>query len=185
MSRSNSALAVALLNGASIVGRLTVGHLSDKGNAWAIAGIMLFITSALTVLLWGLASSNLAGVLAFGVGYGAMAGGWTSTWSGFAKLLIKDDNPAGSTSLIGYLMLSRGVGGIFSTPISSLLQHQPSPNSTVLDGHPRLGFEVNEGRFERMIVYVATCFAVASGIAVLGWGFDKKKERFRVGAGRL
>jgi hypothetical protein len=37
------------------------------------------------------------------------------------------------------------------------------------------GFEVGDGRFEKMIIYVGTCFAGAAAIAALGWGIEGKK----------
>jgi hypothetical protein len=36
---------------------------------------------------------------------------------------------------------------------------------------------VGDGRFEKMIIYVGTCFAGAAGVAALGWAMDIRKGR--------
>ena len=77
-------------------------------------------------------------------------------------------------------MLSRGIGNVLSTPISTAL-------SAVVDGadvgHLRLktGFEVAGGRFEKVIVYVGTCFAGAAVVALVGMGAERVGVKRRVG----
>jgi MCP family monocarboxylic acid transporter-like MFS transporter 10 len=77
------------------------------------------------------------------------------------------------TTLYGYLLLSRGLGNILSTPISAKLYAQPH---NVTGGVDRTGFDVGDGRFETMIIYVGTCFAGAAVIAALGWASDRRKS---------
>ncbi len=72
-------------------------------------------------------------------------------------------------------MLSRGVGNILCTPISSVLETVSS--SAV--GSASTGFEVADGRFENMILYVGSCFAGAAGVALLGWSLDINTVRSR------
>jgi hypothetical protein len=79
-----------------------------------------------------------------------------------------------STKLYGYLLLSRGIGNIVSTPISAKLYGQAHNVTGILE---RTGFEVGDGRFEKMIIYVGTCFAGAAGVAALGWAMDIRKGR--------
>ncbi|KAJ6504693.1 major facilitator superfamily domain-containing protein [Mycena vitilis] len=173
ISSSKSALTLAMVNAASLVGRLTMGYMSDKFNPWILALSTLLTTSVATFVLWGLLSHSFAGLLAFGVAYGSIAGGWSSMWTGFVKPLAKDD-PAMSTTIYGYLLLSRGIGNILSTPISAKLYSQ---SHNVTGGLEKTGFEVGDGRFETMIIYVGTCFAAAAGAAALGCSMDLQKKR--------
>jgi hypothetical protein len=62
-----------------------MGLLSDKYSPWLLGSVTLAVTSMATFLLWGVASFNLVGLITYGVIYGAMAGGWSSTWTGFIK----------------------------------------------------------------------------------------------------
>ncbi|KAJ4471357.1 major facilitator superfamily domain-containing protein [Lentinula edodes] len=178
LNSSTVSMALALLNCGSVIGRLTTGYLSDKINPWTLGLSTLASTSAATFILWGVLSYNLAGLLSFSVAYGILAGGWSSTWNGFTKPLSAND-PNLFTTLYGILLFSRGLGNIFSTPISSALTSLDS-NSTVLStfnhsGH--LGFNVGGGKFGKMIVYVGTCFAAAALIALVGWGMDAARRR--------
>ena len=79
------------------------------------------------------------------------------------------------TSIFGYFLLSRGLGNILSTPISTALDSQSSQGDSAALKHT--GFQVGNGRFERMIVYVGTCFACAAAMAVLGWVVNVQVQR--------
>ncbi|KAJ3756588.1 MFS general substrate transporter [Lentinula raphanica] len=172
LSGTTSSLALALLNCGAVFGRLSAGYLSDKVNPWLLAFCILASTSAATFFLWGLLSYNLAGLLSFGIAYGIFAGGWTSSWVGFTKPLSASD-PNLSTTLFGILLFSRGIGNIFSTPISSALSNLDATSSSSLDTHSaHLGFDVGGGKFEKMIVYVGMCFASAAIVALVGWVTD-------------
>ncbi|KAJ6582785.1 MFS general substrate transporter [Mycena sp. CBHHK59/15] len=175
LSSSNSALTLAMLNAASVIGRLSMGFLSDKVNPWILALATLLTTSVTTFVIWGVYSHTFAGLLGFGIVYGIVAGGWSSLWTGFVRPFAKDD-PATSTILFGYLLLSRGIGNIISTPISAKLYAQPHFNS--IRGTENTGFDVGDGRFEKMIIYVGTCFAGAAGVAALGWGMEHRKAQY-------
>lgn len=89
------------------------------------------------------------------------------------KAIDTEEDPIIATTLLGYLMFSRGIGNIVSAPISAKLYMQPIWRSSV----ERLGFDVASGRFETMIIYVGTCFAGAAGVAALGWGLESRKVR--------
>lgn len=96
--------------------------------------------------------------------------------------LTTEDDITLSTSLFGYLLLSRGIGNIASTPISNALLRSNSP-SPLLHHSNKTGFSVGEGRFEDLILYAGTCFAAASMIAVVGWGMEKSRaQRARLSA---
>ncbi|KAJ7022772.1 MFS general substrate transporter [Mycena alexandri] len=172
ISSSNSAVTLAMLNAAAVVGRLLMGYLSDKFNPWILALTTLLTTSAATFVLWGVLSHSFAGLLTFSIAYGSVASGWTSVYIGFVKPVAKDD-PVLTTTLFGYLLLSRGIGNILSTPLAAKLYAGPH-NVTGTTG-ASTGFEVGNGRFENMIIYLGTCFAGAAGIAALGWALDARK----------
>ncbi|KAF9017316.1 MFS general substrate transporter [Hymenopellis radicata] len=87
ISASQSSLAIALLNGSSLIGRISLGYLSDKLNPWSLALCILFPSSLVTFIIWGLLSKSLAGLICFGIAYGSLAGSWTSLWSGFWRLV--------------------------------------------------------------------------------------------------
>lgn len=179
LSSTTSSLTVALLNGTSVLGRLSMGYLSDKFNPWFLGMSTLFSTSLATFILWGVLSQNLAGLLAFGAAYGILAGSWTCLWTGFVSPFAKDDHNV-ATYLFGYLMLSRGLGNILCTPISSAFLATTSGFDA---GTARTGFQVAGGRFENMILYVGSCFAGSAGIAMLGWLLDAKTRRRLSGLG--
>lgn len=71
--------------GSSLIGRISLGYLSDKLNPWSLALCILFPSSLATFIIWGLLSKNLTGLICFGIAYGCLAGSWTSLWSGFIK----------------------------------------------------------------------------------------------------
>ncbi|KAJ3927361.1 MAG: hypothetical protein NXY57DRAFT_1106737, partial [Lentinula lateritia] len=92
----------------SLIGRLATGYLSDKINPWLLGLSALASTCAVTFILWGVLSYNLAGLLSFSLAYRIVAGGWSSTWNGFIKPLSAND-PNLSTTLFGVLLFSRGI----------------------------------------------------------------------------
>lgn len=69
-----------------------MGWLSDRFDIWVLAIASLVGTCLATFIVWGILSSSLAGILAYGVIYGLTAGGWSSLWSGFV-------NPVASESI--------------------------------------------------------------------------------------
>ncbi|KAE9399890.1 MFS general substrate transporter [Gymnopus androsaceus JB14] len=177
LTSTNSSVALALLNCGSMLGRLSMGYLSDKVNPWLLAFATLISTSAVTFILWGVLSYNLAGLLSFGFAFGILAGGWSSSWTGFTKPLTAND-PNISVTVFGVLLFSRGIGNIFSTPISTALSSLgPSNSTTSSNSFDHLGFHVGGGKFEKVIVYVGTCFAGAALIALVGWVADVTKRR--------
>ncbi|TDL22145.1 MFS general substrate transporter [Rickenella mellea] len=173
LSDTDSSLALSLMNGFSFVSRLAMGALGDKFDPWLLALGTTVLTSMATFLLWGVLSRSFAGLITFGIAYGFLAGGWSSLFTSFVRPLAEDD-PLLSTSLLGILMLSRGLGNVLSTPISSALS-QARSGSTSTTSRPRMGFDVAGGRYEGMILYVGTCFAASGIIALLGWGLQTRR----------
>ena len=85
-------MSLAILNAASLIGRLGLGFLSDVVNPWIIACATMVLTSLAVFVLWGVLSYTFAGVLVYSIAYGCLAGGWTSLW---ARLLrpIASESP--------------------------------------------------------------------------------------------
>ncbi|KAJ7723345.1 MFS general substrate transporter, partial [Mycena maculata] len=164
ISVNQSSLAIALLNGSSLVGRLFLGYLSDKANPWTLEMCTLLPFSLVTFFVWGF-SRNLASIIGFGIAYGCPAGSWTSLWSGFIKPVAKDD-PNLATYLFGYLTLSRGFGNIMATPIATAL----IPASAAVGMYP-----IVEGRFRSVTIFAGTCLAGAAGFG--GWGIEGNRRR--------
>ncbi|KAI5122774.1 hypothetical protein M0805_000118 [Coniferiporia weirii] len=183
LSDNEASLALSLINGFSALGMVAMGSLSDRISPWILALSTALCTSFATFILWGVLSRGLTGLLAYGISYGILAGGWSSMYVSFVRPVAKD-NPALFTMMFGALMFSRGVGNILSTPISTALSNL-SPTTvpgnitspTAHSSHPNLGFDVAGGRYASMILYVGTCFAGAGFVAMLGWGMDGARAR--------
>ncbi|TRM69370.1 major facilitator superfamily domain-containing protein [Schizophyllum amplum] len=166
LSAVQSAAALAALNGASVVGGLVMGCLSDHFNTWLLTLGSLVLTVLATFILWGIFGNTFAGLIAFGLAYGIVAGCWSSLWMSFARSYAKED-PGLSTTLFGYICLGRGIGNVMSTPIATALVGAKSYAMA-----STTGFAVGGGRFENMIIYSGTCFVVSTGLSVFGWRLD-------------
>jgi MCP family monocarboxylic acid transporter-like MFS transporter 10 len=60
----------------------------DTPGPWVIASAS-FVCAAISVFVgWGLFANTLAGIIAFSCFYGALAGGWTSLWTGFIRRVL-------------------------------------------------------------------------------------------------
>ncbi|KAE9399199.1 MFS general substrate transporter [Gymnopus androsaceus JB14] len=177
LSTTKSSATITVFHTGSFLGRLLMGYLSDRTANCLLLGLgSLLATSVTTFVLWGVCSTNLAGLLAFSMMFGFFAGNWPSLWSGFGKVLTISD-PTLSMTLFGMLLFSRGLGNIASTPISSALTgiSSSSPSQAISGSksvHFGSGFDVAGGRFSTTIVYVGTCFAGAGIILMCGWVVD-------------
>ena len=63
-----------------------MGYLSDHFNAWLLALGSLVSTALATFILWGVLGNSFAGLVAFGVAYGIVAGSFSSLWMSFARM---------------------------------------------------------------------------------------------------
>lgn len=198
LSSSSASLALALLNGASIVGRLGLGILSDRFSPWLLASTTLLCTAFSIFVLWGVLSYTFAGVIVYGIVYGSLASGYSSLWTGFvrpiaskschvhhtlialidARLARPEDDPTMSTTIFGFLMLSRGIGNILSTPISTALQPSQSTSASMrVSSHHEIGFKLSGGQYEKVIVYAGTCFVAAAAVVAAGWILERRHPR--------
>ncbi|KLO06695.1 MFS general substrate transporter [Schizopora paradoxa] len=180
LDASDASLTVALLNGASLASRITLGILSDKLSPFAIGMLCAFGTALVTFLLWGVvavrAASHFSGLLAFGIAYGALAGGWTSLMVGFVRPVSTDD-PRLATNLIGLLYAVQGIGNILSTPISTSLFHSAPSTKLLSKTSNHILVALRAGGYEKMIIYVGSCFAGAGVIAGMGMLAEKAQTR--------
>ncbi|KAL1686371.1 major facilitator superfamily domain-containing protein [Schizophyllum commune] len=121
LSPFKSSVSLSVLNAGAALGRISTGFLSDRFNPWAVAFLTLLTTALSAFVLWGVLAYTYAGLLAFSVVYGAFSGGWAALWTGLMPAGARDD-PNLATTLFGWLLLTRGVGNIVSTPISTALE---------------------------------------------------------------
>ncbi|KAB5595997.1 Mitogen-activated protein kinase organizer 1 [Ceratobasidium theobromae] len=171
LSDNQASLAVALLNGSSVVSRVSLGHLSDIFNPWVLTMFTLAAASVITFVLWGVVVTIIATPSLYALLFGALAGGFSSLWTGFVRPIAKDDTTA-ATSMLGMLMLSRGLGNVLSTPISSVLISGP-----MLD-HVQLGLQKGS-RWASLIIYVGTLFAGGTVVGIIGWLRENKSALAR------
>ncbi|KAF8902704.1 hypothetical protein CPB85DRAFT_1377164 [Mucidula mucida] len=163
---SQSALTVAFLNGLCLVIsciRLSLwtiinGYLSDILNPFFLAISTLLSTSLVTFI----EPSWLT------YAKGMLAGGWSSLWTGFVRPVAKE-NPSLNTTLFSYFLLSRSLGNILSTPISSGLLTGSTVDMTKV-------FPLSGGKYENVIIFVGTCFAGAAGISLFGWSLELRQR---------
>lgn len=175
MSTARASLTLTLANAASIPAGFVVGWLSDRISIWGLSFGLLALSTLSTFALWGGAGASYAGALAFGVAYGVTAGSWSSLWSGFVRPLSGGD-PAVAATIINCMMLSRGVGNIVSTPISTALLGVPMDVARYASARGT-GFAVDGGSYTSVIVYTGACFAAGTALSVIGWAVERGKEK--------
>ncbi|GJE99057.1 MFS general substrate transporter [Phanerochaete sordida] len=173
VSESKASLVLTLTNGATALSGFGAGWLSDRVNIWALGIGSLVLSTLATFLLWGIAATSYAGVLAFSIGYGLSAGCWSSMWSGFVRPVAGDDASL-ATTIFSLMLFTRGVGNFASTPISTALQTINSPITS--SSAPRIGFAVDDSHFVAVIIYTGVCFAIAAIVAIVGWTLDHRSN---------
>ncbi|KAG9119750.1 hypothetical protein FRC07_005069 [Ceratobasidium sp. 392] len=164
MSDRQASVALALLNGSSAISRISLGLLSDALNPWLLTTLTLLATSVSTFVLWGAVATSFATLSIYAVLFGALSGGFSSLWTGFVRPIAKDD-PTSATTMLGMLMLSRGLGNVLSTPLSSALLTGSMVN------YVHSGLQ-HGSRWTRLIVYIGTVFAGAGLVGMIGWKRD-------------
>ncbi|GJE97530.1 hypothetical protein PsYK624_137510 [Phanerochaete sordida] len=172
-STSQGSLALTLSNTAALPAAFVMGWLSDRMDIWALAFCVSLLSALATFTLWGVAAASYAGILAFGVVYGVTAGTWSSLWSGFVRPIAKGD-PAVAATIINCMMLSRGIGNILSTPISTALQSVKNDFFRTANAHAA-GLTVDGGRFSAVILFTGGCFAAGAIVTVVGWVFSGRR----------
>ncbi len=92
LSPSSASLALALLNGTSVIGRISLGMLSDRFSPWLLASSTLLCTALTVFILWGLLSYTFAGIIVYGIAYGFLASGYQSLWTAFVRPIASESN---------------------------------------------------------------------------------------------
>jgi MFS family permease len=117
LSAAESTATIAMFNAPGIISSTGFGLLSDKLHVSGTTNTLISAGgSALCVFLfWAIKSNTLPGLLiAFAVGYGFFASGYSSTWGGWIKDLEKEaaeHNEAISSGMIyGFMNGARGIG---------------------------------------------------------------------------
>lgn len=124
--------------------------------------------------MWGVAGTSFGSLLAYGLLFGAVAGGWTSLWSAVIREATppsKDDGLSDTVTLFGWLSLSRGLGNVLSAPISSALISGAAISQD-------LGFGVDRGKYGSTILSIGVLMTVA-GLIEIGNGFGGRRQRRR------
>ncbi|KAF8757291.1 MFS general substrate transporter [Rhizoctonia solani] len=106
--------------GSSLISRIALGHLSDILNPWVLATSTLAATSAATFVLWGALVTTIGTLSAYSILFGALAGGFSSLWTGFVRPIARDDTTA-ATSMLGMLMLSRVSTALPNSPLYKVI----------------------------------------------------------------
>ena len=116
---------VSLFNTTSVFSQVILGFLSDRLH---ITTVILISTVGATIsvfLLWGF-STSLPLLCIFSLVYGLFAGGFTSTYTGSIKEVIRADDRAEQGLVFGLLAAGRGIGSVVSGPLSeALLSERP------------------------------------------------------------
>lgn len=118
MSTSLSSYLVAILNGASLIGRVGAGILADKVGRYN----MLFgsaLSSAILLFCWAETGSSNAGIIVFTALYGVCSGSIISLMNACVAQITPDKSMIGIS--IGILMFVNSFSGLSGPPISGAL----------------------------------------------------------------
>ena len=118
-------LTVSLFNTTSIFSQVILGLLSDRLHITTVILISTIGATMSVFLLWGF-STSLPLLCIFSLVYGLFAGGFTSTYTGSMKEVMRADDLAESGLVLGWLAAGRGIGSVLSGPLSeALLSERP------------------------------------------------------------
>jgi hypothetical protein len=116
-----SAITVAAINGASVVGMICMGTLIDRFHVTTCILVSTIGSTLCVFLLWGLAT-NMSILYVFAITYGLFAGSWCSTWTGVIRdVQIRSGGKADVGLVFAFLEFGRGVGNVVSGPLSVAL----------------------------------------------------------------
>ena len=76
--------------GASVIGQIVIGLLSDHISPWLLAFVTLSVASLAIFVLWGVVGNIAAGLFLFGAAYGLLAGGFSSLYTAFVKPIASE-----------------------------------------------------------------------------------------------
>ncbi|CAK1359593.1 unnamed protein product [Cercospora beticola] len=115
-------LSLAFYNGASSVGVIIGGHMSDRFHVSTVILTSTIGCMTASLVFWGLTSGQ-AMLYMFAILWGIFAGMYNATYSGCAKTLSRlEPNSAIDTGIvIGIMAAGKGIGGVVSGPLSEKL----------------------------------------------------------------
>ncbi|TGO65987.1 hypothetical protein BOTNAR_0071g00240 [Botryotinia narcissicola] len=111
---------VALLNFFSVIGAISLGHLSDVRHITTVVLLSSTLSTLSVFMLWGI-STSLPSLIIFTIFYGTFAGGWSAIWAGMIREVQRADNSAGFGVLMGLFSAGRGVGSVACGPVTEWL----------------------------------------------------------------
>ncbi|KAI5361401.1 Putative major facilitator superfamily, MFS transporter superfamily [Septoria linicola] len=115
-------LSLAFYNGASSVGVIIGGHMSDRVHVSTVILTSTIGCMVASLVFWGLTSGQ-AMLYVFAILWGIFAGMYNATYSGCAKTMSRlEPNSALDTGIvIGIMAAGKGIGGVVSGPLSEKL----------------------------------------------------------------
>ncbi|KAF7891267.1 uncharacterized protein EAF02_001592 [Botrytis sinoallii] len=111
---------IALLNFFSVIGAISLGHLSDVRHITTVILLSSTLSTLSVFMLWGI-STSLPSLITFTIIYGTFAGGWSAIWAGMIREVQRADSSAGFGVLMGLFSAGRGVGSVACGPVTELL----------------------------------------------------------------
>ncbi|APA08673.1 hypothetical protein sscle_04g034430 [Sclerotinia sclerotiorum 1980 UF-70] len=111
---------IALLNSFSVIGAISLGHLSDIRHITTVVLLSSTFSALSVFLLWGI-STSLPSLVMFTIIYGIFAGGWSAIWAGMIREVQRADENAGFGVLMGLFSAGRGVGSVVCGPVTECL----------------------------------------------------------------
>ncbi|KAF9960476.1 hypothetical protein BGZ72_006858 [Mortierella alpina] len=125
---STGALMIGILNGASLVGRLTLGFITDRVGRINMLFICAMVSGLSILCIWSVASSVQV-ITVFAVIYGFTCGGYFSVIPSVIAEIYGLDR---LTTVTGLLYGSIGLGYLIGSPVSGLLLDITKPNTSYI-----------------------------------------------------
>lgn len=119
-SAVSGTVAISVINGATVLGSMMVGWLTDRYHAATVMNLCAAGAVSAVFIFWTLAVHQPA-MYVFSALYGVFAGSYPSTWAGCAGP-IRRNYPGVETGMMLALFVSgRGLGTVLGGPISGAL----------------------------------------------------------------
>jgi MFS family permease len=158
LSPSIGTVLISLINTTSVLSAIIVGLLIDRFHVTTVILLSTIGSVTAVFLFWGF-SSGLPLLCIFASAYGLFAGGFSSTYTGVLKEIVRREESTDVGLLIGLLSAGRGIGAVLSGPLSEvLLKSRPWQSAT------SLGYG---SAYEGLIVFTGVT-AAAGGVSFLG-----------------
>lgn len=151
---------VVAFNSAAVASRILLGFLVDHTSPHLLGAASSSLAGIFVFLLWGVAGQSIAAILVFSIVFGAVAGGYSSLWSGAIREAVDDDLQAVS-ALFGLCTLTRGIGALISGPVSSAL----------VTGHS------GASNYKHLIIYTGTVLISSATVQLVDAFYTKRKKK--------